>query len=61
MVSQIAQICTYIFIFQYSMCTWLESLGIHARAVLGHSLEEIAAAGMSASHVAGFVFSYRYN
>ena len=52
--SEIAQIC--IFIFQYSVCTWLESLGIHAHAVLGHSLGEIAAAGMFASHVAGFFF-----
>ena len=37
--SEVAQIC--IFIFQYSVCTWLESLGIHAHAVLGHSLGEI--------------------
>jgi len=34
--SEIAQIC--IFIFQYSVCTWLETLGIHAHAVIGHSL-----------------------
>lgn len=49
--SEIAQIC--IFIFQYSVCTWLESLGVHAHAVMGHSLGEIAAAGMFISHVAG--------
>ncbi|KAF8811343.1 ketoacyl-synt-domain-containing protein [Phlegmacium glaucopus] len=40
--SEVAQIC--IFIFQYSVCTWLESLGVHAHAVMGHSLGEIAAA-----------------
>ena len=60
--SEVAQIC--IFIFQYSVCTWLESLGIHAHAILGHSLGEIAAASMFASHVAGFFFSsfaYRFN
>ena len=44
--SEVAQIC--IFIFQYSVCTWLESLGVHAHAVMGHSLGEIAAAGMFA-------------
>ncbi|KAF8151526.1 hypothetical protein B0H34DRAFT_132545 [Crassisporium funariophilum] len=40
--SEIAQVC--IFIFQYSVCTWLESMDIHAHAVMGHSLGEIAAA-----------------
>ena len=47
--SEIAQIC--IFIFQYSVHTWLESFGIHTHAVLGHSLGEIAAACMFISHV----------
>jgi acyl transferase domain-containing protein len=42
--SEIAQIC--IFIFKYSLCTWLESLGIYAHTILGHSLGGIAAAGM---------------
>ena len=42
--SEVAQVC--IFIFQYAMATWLETLGIHASAVMGHSLGEIAAAGM---------------
>ena len=41
--SQVAQIC--IFVYQYSMCTWLKQLGIEPQAVLGHSLGEIAAAG----------------
>ena len=41
--SQIAQIC--IFVYQYSICTWLKQLGIEPQAVLGHSLGEIAAAG----------------
>lgn len=41
--SQIAQIC--IFVYQYSFCIWLKRLGIEPRAVLGHSLGEIAAAG----------------
>jgi Acyl transferase domain len=49
--SEVAQVC--IFIFQYSVCTWLESLGIHAHAVMGHSLGEIAAAGMFSSRVTG--------
>ena len=43
--SEVAQVC--IFIFQYSVATWLESIGIHAHAVMGHSLGEIAAAGES--------------
>ena len=43
----------YLFIFQYSVCTWLESLSIHAHAIMGHSLGEIAAAGMSLSCVTG--------
>ncbi|KAF8952141.1 acyl transferase domain-containing protein [Flammula alnicola] len=33
-----------IFIFQYAVSTWLESLGVHSHAVMGHSLGEIAAA-----------------
>ena len=41
--SQVAQIC--IFVYQYSICTWLKQLGIEPQAVLGHSLGEIAAAG----------------
>ena len=41
--SQVAQIC--IFVYQYSICTWLRQLGIEPHAVLGHSLGEIAAAG----------------
>ncbi|KAF8970003.1 acyl transferase/acyl hydrolase/lysophospholipase [Flammula alnicola] len=40
--SEVAQVC--IFIFQYAVSTWLESLGVHSHAVMGHSLEEIAAA-----------------
>ncbi|KAF4622433.1 hypothetical protein D9613_009459 [Agrocybe pediades] len=38
--SEVAPVC--IFLFQYSMATWLEGLGIQAHAVLGHSLGEIA-------------------
>ena len=49
--SEIAQIC--IFIFQYSVCTWSESLGIHAHGVMGHSLGEVAAAGMFVSAFTG--------
>ena len=41
--SQVAQIC--IFVYQFSICTWLKQLGIEPQAVLGHSLGEIAAAG----------------
>lgn len=41
--SEVAQIC--IFVYQYSVSRWLESLGIRAHAVVGHSLGEIAAAG----------------
>lgn len=41
--SQVSQIC--IFVYQYSICTWLKQLGIEPQAVLGHSLGEIAAAG----------------
>ncbi|KAF9473131.1 ketoacyl-synt-domain-containing protein [Pholiota conissans] len=40
--SEVAPVC--IFVFQYSVATWLESLGVHAHAVMGHSLGEIAAA-----------------
>ncbi|KAF8953963.1 acyl transferase domain-containing protein [Flammula alnicola] len=39
--SEVAQVC--IFIFQYAVSTWLESLGVHSHAVMGHSLGEIAA------------------
>jgi hypothetical protein len=56
--SEIAQIC--IFNSQYSVCTWLETLGIYAHAVVGHNLGEIAAAGMIAYYVAGFYFAYRF-
>lgn len=42
--SEVAQVC--IFVFQYAVATWLESLGIQSQAVMGHSLGEIAAAGM---------------
>lgn len=41
--SEVAPIC--IFVFQYTMATWLESIGLQAHAVLGHSLGEIAGAG----------------
>ncbi|KAJ6610193.1 hypothetical protein B0H10DRAFT_1883603 [Mycena sp. CBHHK59/15] len=40
--SEIAQIC--IFVYQVSVSRWLESLGVCAHAVVGHSLGEIAAA-----------------
>ncbi|RDB30950.1 Narbonolide/10-deoxymethynolide synthase PikA4, module 6 [Hypsizygus marmoreus] len=40
--SQVAQIC--IFVYQCAVSKWLESLGIHALGVVGHSLGEIAAA-----------------
>jgi malonyl CoA-acyl carrier protein transacylase len=49
--SKVAQVC--IFIFQCPVCTWLESLSIHAHAIMGHSLGEIAAAGMFSSRVTG--------
>jgi len=42
--SEVAPVC--IFVFQYAVATWLESLGIQAHAVMGHSLGEIAAAGL---------------
>jgi acyl transferase domain-containing protein len=42
--SEVAPVC--IFIFQYAVATWLESLGIQAHAVMGHSLGEIAGAGL---------------
>lgn len=38
-----AQVC--IFVYQYSLCEWLKTLGILPDAVLGHSIGEIAAAG----------------
>ena len=41
---RLAQIC--IFVYQYSISLWLRTLGIEPSAVLGHSLGEIAAAGM---------------
>lgn len=34
-----------IFVYQCSMCRWLNELGIEPHAVLGHSLGEITAAG----------------
>ncbi|KAJ7096818.1 hypothetical protein C8R44DRAFT_989127 [Mycena epipterygia] len=40
--SETDQIC--IFVFQYSVCRWLNELGIEARSVIGHSLGEITAA-----------------
>ncbi|KAJ7035264.1 hypothetical protein C8F04DRAFT_1098684 [Mycena alexandri] len=40
--SDVDQIC--IFVYQYSMCRWLNELGIEAGSVLGHSLGEITAA-----------------
>ena len=33
------------FVYQYSICTWLKQLGVEPQDVLGHSLGEIAAAG----------------
>ena len=41
--SEVAPVC--IFVFQYAVAAWLESLGIQAHAVMGHSLGEIAGAG----------------
>ena len=41
---RLAQIC--IFVYQYSISLWLRTLGIEPSAVLGHSLGEIAAAGI---------------
>lgn len=41
--SEVAQVC--IFTFQYAIATWLDTLGIQAHAVMGHSLGEIAASG----------------
>lgn len=35
-----------IFVYQYSMATWLQTLGIVPTGVLGHSLGEIAASGL---------------
>ncbi|KAJ7734826.1 hypothetical protein B0H16DRAFT_151160 [Mycena metata] len=40
--SDVDQIC--IFVYQYSMCRWMNELGIEAESVLGHSLGEITAA-----------------
>ncbi|KAK0216459.1 polyketide synthetase [Armillaria nabsnona] len=40
--SEVGQVCT--FIYQYSICVWLQSLGVQHQAVIGHSLGEIAAA-----------------
>ena len=42
--SHVAQVC--IFVYQYSVCRWLEDMGLSPSAVMGHSLGEIAAAGM---------------
>ncbi|KAK0206705.1 hypothetical protein DFS33DRAFT_1420932, partial [Desarmillaria ectypa] len=39
--SEVDQIC--IFVYQYSVLQWLQSLGIQPKAVLGHSLGEITA------------------
>ncbi|KAF9557920.1 ketoacyl-synt-domain-containing protein [Agrocybe pediades] len=39
--SQIAQVCIYV--YQYSISTWLKTLGIQPLAVLGSSLGELAA------------------
>jgi len=41
--SEVAQVCIYT--YQYVMASWLETLGIQAQAVMGHSLGEITAAG----------------
>ncbi len=41
--SEVDQIC--IFVYQYSVLQWLQNLGIQPKAVLGHSLGEITAAG----------------
>ena len=54
--SQVAQIC--IFVYQFSICTWLKQLGIEPQAVLGHSLGEIAAAG--AYDAACFIVGYKF-
>lgn len=35
----------WIFIFQYFVAAWLESISIDAHAVLGYNLRRIAAAG----------------
>lgn len=43
--SQHAQVC--VFVYQYSFCRWLKNLGITPDAVLGHSIGEIAAAGVN--------------
>ena len=41
--SEVAQV--WIYTFQYAMATWLETLGIQAHAVMGHSLGEVTAVG----------------
>lgn len=41
--SEIAQVC--LFVYQYSFATWIATIGLDAKAVIGHSLGEIAAAG----------------
>jgi acyl transferase domain-containing protein len=53
--SQVAQIC--IFVYQYSICTWLQQVGIEPHAVLGHSLGEIAAAG---THDVPFIGGFKF-
>ena len=52
----VAQIC--IFVYQYSICTWLKQLSIEPQAVLGHSLGEIAAAG---AYDIVFIDGYRFS
>lgn len=42
--SEVAQVC--IFVYQYAVSRWLLELGLVPYAVMGHSLGEIAAAGM---------------
>ncbi|PBK61389.1 ketoacyl-synt-domain-containing protein [Armillaria solidipes] len=49
--SEVGQVCT--FIYQYSICVWLQSLGVQHQAVIGHSLGEIAAA------VVAGIFNYQ--
>lgn len=59
--SEMAQIC--IFIYQYSVARWLQTLGVKCSAVIGHSLGEISAAGGYLNTYAGLYtngsFSHR--
>ncbi|KAK0199304.1 polyketide synthetase [Desarmillaria ectypa] len=48
--SEVGQVCT--FVYQYSICVWLQSLGVRQHSVIGHSLGEIAGA------VVAGVFNY---